>query len=177
MFYLLIVVLVPLVGFICCILPFRLVIDENRTHFVLLATLPLLFLSRFIIGSITIIQKDANLLQIPFLTSYRDLILSFRQLPLWNPYLWGGMANLAHPLSHVFHPTVFLSLLMPVHKALNLSFSLALFFSASFMFLFMRELGQHTGVALVSAVVYAFNEFTLDRLGAVAGPGIEYLYS
>ncbi len=45
------------------------------------------------------------------------------------------------------------------------------------MLLFMREAGQGRLVALVSAVVYGFNEFTLDRIGAVTGPGIEYLYS
>jgi hypothetical protein len=175
--YLLIAVFAPSVSLICCILPFRLVISKNRRYFTLLAVLTLLFLSRFVIGHATIIQMDANILQIPFLMSYRDSILSFLQLPLWNPYLWSGMANLAHPLSHTFHPTVFLSLLLPAHKAFNLSLLLAFFFSSSFMFLLMRELGQDNGVALISSVVYAFNEFTLDRLGSPSGPGIEYLYS
>ena len=169
--------LLPLAGLILCILPFRRAIRADWRYLVLLAIPPLLFLFRYLIGTTTIVQKDANLLQIPFFMSYRDSILGFGQSPLWNPYVWSGIPNLAHPLSHVFHPTAFLSLLMPVHKAFNLSLVLMLFFAECVMFLLMRELGQPSGAALVSAIVYAFNEFTLDRLGAWDGPGVEYLYS
>jgi hypothetical protein len=177
MFYLVMIVLLPILGFVCCVLPFRRLIRENAALLGLLGILVVLFLSRFVIGTNAIVQKDANLLQVPFFMSYRDTIRGFLQLPLWNPYLWSGTANLAHPLSHVFHPTIFLSLVLPAYKAFNLSLLLAVFFSASFMFLFVRELGQPGGVALVSSVAYAFNEFTLDRLGASTGPGVEYLYS
>jgi hypothetical protein len=177
MFYLIAVVLLPIVGFICCILPFRRLIRENLAYLGVLGILVLLFLSPLVIGTNAIVQKDANLLQIPFFMSYRDSIRGFLQLPLWNPYLWSGMPNLAHPLSHVFHPTVFLSLVFPAYRAFNLSLLLAVFFSASFMFLLVRELGQPGGVALVSSVTYAFNEFTLHRLGSSTGPGVEYLYS
>jgi hypothetical protein len=177
MFYLAMVVLLPIAGFVCCILPFRRVVRENAGHFILLGILALVFLSRLVIGTSAIVQKDANLLQIPFFMSYRDAMRRYLQLPLWNPYLWSGTVNLARPLSHVFHPTIFLSLLFPAYKAFNLSLLLAVFFSGAFMFLFVKELGQPGGVALVSPVAYAFNEFTLDRLGSSSGPGVEYIYS
>ena len=177
MFYLLFILVLPVVAFLCCLIAFRSTIKQNWHYFALPAAITLLFLVRFLDNSTTIIQKDANLLQIPFLMSYRDSILNFSQPPLWNPYLWSGTANLAHPLAHVFHPLMFLALLMPIYPAFNLIVGLNIFLCAAFMFLLVKELGQAGGVALVAAVVYAFNEFTLDRLGALTGPGVEYLYS
>lgn len=169
-------VLLPLVAFLFCLLPFRRVIVESRAELLLLALLVLAFLWRLVLHGEMIVQKDANLLQIPYLQSYQ---LSFlhHQIPLWNPALWLGIPALAHPLFHACHPITPLALLLPVHAAFNAGLTLMLFLCCAGMLFFARELGLGRGAALVAAVVYGFNEFTLDRLGAPTGPGVEYLYS
>ena len=57
MFYVLMVVVLPLVAFIGCLLPFRRVIRDSWCFFVILGVLTIWFLSRLFNGSNTIIQK------------------------------------------------------------------------------------------------------------------------
>lgn len=177
MFYLILVVFIPLLAFLFCVSPFYSGIRESKRYFLLIAVWTMLFLNHLWVGSNTLVQMDALILQIPFLSNYRDSILLYGQLPLWNPYLWSGIASLAHPLSYVFHPTVFLFLLLPVYTAFNLTLLLMFFFSASFMFILMRELNQKHSVALISSVVYAFNEWTIQKIASPQSPGAEYIYS
>lgn len=170
-------VLLPILALVCSVFPFRRTILAGKGHLITLGVFAIVFMGRLLFQTETIVQKDANLLQIPFLQNYRTSILTYGQPPLWDPHLWLGMPSLAHPLFHAFSPVTFLCLLLPVHAAFNGILCLMIFFSCSTMFLLARELGQESGMALVCAVVYGFNEFTLDRLGAATGPGVEYLYS
>jgi hypothetical protein len=82
MFYLVVVVLLPLVAFVCCLFPFRRALTADRYTLGFLGAITFGFLLLALGGVRTVIQEDVNLLQLPFLMSYRDSLLDFRQPPL-----------------------------------------------------------------------------------------------
>lgn len=177
MFFVCMLAIFPPLLLAACLAPFRTFLSDSKKQILLLGVLTLVFVARFLFSGEIIVQKDANLLQIPFLLNYRESVWSNLEPPLWNSYLSLGVPSLAHPLYHVLHPTTSLALLLPVNHAFNAGLTLTLFLSCCTMFLFMRELGLGKSAGLVASVVYGFNEFTLDRLGAPDGPGVEYLYT
>ncbi len=169
--------LLPPLLLAACLAPFRGSLSRSKWLVAVLGLLAFLFTARFLLSGEVIIQKDANLLQLPFLINYREWALANRGPALWNPHNSLGGPSLAHPLSHVLHPTTALAVVLPVNLAFNIGLFFTLFLACCSMFLLARELSLREGAAFVAAVVYGFNEFTLDRLGAPAGPGVEYLYS
>ena len=146
-------------------------------HALWLAAFSLAMLSGPLLNGETLAQKDANLLQVPFLQSHQLNMRVLHQPPLWNPSLWLGAPSLAHPLFTVFSPASLLTLVLPVPAAFAWGLFLVMFFSGMAMLLLARALGCGPGAGLVAAAAYAFGGFALGRVGAPTGPGIEYLHS
>jgi hypothetical protein len=85
-------------------------------------------------------------------------------VPLWNPYLHGGMPLLGDPLAAGFYPTSVLYLVMPAVRALNLELAGHVVLAALAAYALARELRLHRAGAWTAAVAYGFAGITLAQL-------------
>jgi hypothetical protein len=75
-------------------------------------------------------------------------------IPLWNPYLFGGLPFVGAMHGDIFYPTAWLRLLVPVDTALNLGFAAHLVLAGWFTFLFLRRLPVSWTGSLVGGTAY-----------------------
>ncbi|MBA2628135.1 MAG: hypothetical protein H0U85_08980 [Gemmatimonadales bacterium] len=75
-------------------------------------------------------------------------------IPLWNPYLFGGMPFVGAMHGDIFYPTAWLRWIMPVGTAMGLGFALHLALAGLFMYLLLRALRVGWTAAFVGGLVY-----------------------
>jgi len=87
--------------------------------------------------------------------------LQARELPLWNPYLFGGMPFLAAGQNSALYPFSILFYVLPLDRAFGYFVALQIAIAALTMFAFARVLGLSRFAAIVSAITYAFSGFMI----------------
>ena len=88
-------------------------------------------------------------------------------IPLWNPYLMGGVPYVAGMAGDIFYPpSLVLRGILPTDLAMSLAFALHLFFAGLFTYLFLRaaRLGFHG--ALIGGVAYMLGGFVASLAGS-----------
>ncbi len=154
----------------------------------LLFLLPLLLFWPVAIGSQTLVPAD-NLYQFEPYRSYAeqqgvalppqnellsDLVLEnltwkqfilqsiqAREIPQWNPYLFGGAPFLAAGQHSALYPLSILFYVLPVTRAYGLFTVLQLWLAGAFMYLFIRTLRLGRLPALIAGIVYQLSAFFL----------------
>ena len=79
------------------------------------------------------------------------------QVPLWNPYVFGGQPQLSNSIWGVLCPAKLLLLFCSPERAHSLGYILQFFLAGIFMMAFLRELGQSRWAAFLGACAYTFN--------------------
>lgn len=79
------------------------------------------------------------------------------EMPLWNPYIYGGHPQLSTSVWGILCPAKLLFLVCSPERAHTLGFILQLFLAGFFMMLFLREWGLSGWASLLGGCAYAFN--------------------
>jgi len=85
--------------------------------------------------------------------------LRAQEIPLWNPYLFGGVPFLAAGQHSALYPFSVLFYILPLDRAFGYFVALQLALAAITLFAFMRVLGVSRFAASISAITYAFSGF------------------
>ncbi len=85
-------------------------------------------------------------------------------IPLWNPYQFCGTPFVANSQSAVFYPLNFIYYIVPIERAAGINVLLHLILAASFMWLFLRELGVSNGGGAIGGITYAFSTWQVTWL-------------
>ena len=83
-----------------------------------------------------------------------EMFKSTGHVPLWNPYLFGGMPFVGAMHGDIFYPTSWLRLIMPVGIAMGLGFAVHLVLAGAFAYLLLRALRLGWTAALVGGLAY-----------------------
>jgi hypothetical protein len=75
-------------------------------------------------------------------------------VPLWNPYLFGGMPYVAAMHGDIFYPTALLRLALPTDVAMTWGLIIHVFLAGLFTFLFLHAVGLSFFGALVGGLAY-----------------------
>jgi hypothetical protein len=75
-------------------------------------------------------------------------------VPLWNPYLFGGLPYVAGMHGDIFYPTALLRLVLPTDVAMTWGLIVHVFLAGFFTFLFLRAVGLSFFGALVGGLAY-----------------------
>lgn len=78
-------------------------------------------------------------------------------LPLWNPYIFGGTPYLAGFQSALFYPPNWLHLVLPTPVAVNWVIALHVFLAGYFTYLWCRARGVCLGGATLGGVMFMFS--------------------
>lgn len=115
-----------------------------------------LFFHRVLLGEGVLYFRDICLNHLP-VRIYTTPILKGGHLPLWNPYLSGGLPLAANPNNLIFHPITLLFLLMPVIPAFHASILLQYLLAGWGVLLWGREEGLAEESALAGALTYTLS--------------------
>ena len=102
---------------------------------------------------------------------------SFTQgrLPLWNPYVSGGLPFVGNAQSALFSPFNILGYLLPLYSSYVVTAILRLLVAGFFTFLFAREIGLSKPGAMLTMVVFTFSGPMVVWLGYPLSPVIVWL--
>ena len=86
----------------------------------------------------------------------------FGRIPLWNPYLFGGMPFVAAMHGDVFYPTAWLRWILPTDVGMNIAFAAHIVLAGCTMYALLRALGTGWGGSIAGGISYELS-------GLVAG--------
>ena len=75
-------------------------------------------------------------------------------VPLWNPYIFGGMPFVGGMHGDIFYPTAWLRWILPTGTAMNLGFALHLVIAGVAMYALLREFRTGWAAAVTGGVAY-----------------------
>jgi hypothetical protein len=90
----------------------------------------------------------------------RKSILEYNQIPLWNPYGFGGYPLLGNPQSRFLSPFFPITFIFGVVAGLKIEIILHLFFGLVGMYFLLRHFGADKISSSISAVIYVFNPWS-----------------
>jgi len=86
----------------------------------------------------------------------------YGRIPLWNPYLFGGLPFVAAMHGDIFYPTAWLRWIVPTDAGMNIGFAAHIVIAGGTMYALLRALGTGWGGALAGGISYELS-------GLVAG--------
>ena len=88
-------------------------------------------------------------------------------IPLWNPYIFGGLPYVAAMHGDIFYPTFLLRALFPTDIAMTWSFVLHVFLAGLFTYVFLRAVGLSFFGALIGGLSYLMG----GNIAGLVSPG------
>jgi hypothetical protein len=87
------------------------------------------------------------------------------EIPLWNPYVFGGYPFFADPQSRVAYPISLLLALLDPAEALGYDIAIHFFLAMLGMYLFLRSINSTVIGSMTGALAYGFSSFFFTRMG------------
>lgn len=98
---------------------------------------------------------------------YTDLANTVGGIPLWNPYLLGGIPTVDGLFGgDMFYPTTLLQFIMPVYRALGIKLVIHIFLAGIFFYMYGRQAGLGRTASLAGCVGYAFAPYIISLIYA-----------
>lgn len=82
-------------------------------------------------------------------------------VPLWNPYILGGLPLAGNVQTAVFYPVNFVFYLFPSPTSWGITIVLQSLLAFVFTYIFLKEIGLNRLIALFGSLAFAFNGFFL----------------
>lgn len=124
--------------------------------FVVMGVLTLLAFRQYLLSGTgeMLMGQDTIAAGIMFRKFFVEHIRALGRLPLWNPYLFGGVPTIEAGSGDILYPTSVLHFLLPLTSALAWKLILHVYLAGVFMYLAARALGAQRYVALFAGSAY-----------------------
>ncbi len=124
--------------------------------FVVMAVLTLLVFREYLLSSqgSMLLGQDTIAAGIMFRKFFVEHIRALGRLPLWNPYLFGGVPTIEAGSGDILYPASVLHFLLPLTSALAWKLILHVYLAGVFMYLAARAFGTRRLVALFAGSAY-----------------------
>jgi len=135
--------------------------EENKLFkylpLILLLLLTLFIFRDFVFSDQMLYGSDTIEAGLMFRSFYVNFVKEYHSIPLWNPYLFGGLPFVDAMHGDTFYPLAILQLILPLYKALGWKLVLTVFLAGIFTFCCMRAFGFSRGISLLGALAYMFS--------------------
>lgn len=98
--------------------------------------------------------SDQTWTGIPFRSFWAYSMHQYGHIPLWNPYMFGGLPFVGAMHGDMFYPTSFLRLAFSAATTLNITFALHLILAGVLTYLFLRVLELSWTAAVAGGLAY-----------------------
>lgn len=124
--------------------------------FVVMAVLTLLLFREYLLSGpgAMLLGQDTIAAGIMFRKFFVEHIRALGRLPLWNPYLFGGVPTIEAGSGDILYPASLLHFLLPLTSALAWKLILHVYLAGIFMYLAARAFGASRLVALFAGSSY-----------------------
>lgn len=129
----------------------------NLSAILLFLILTVIMFGKFIFSDMMLLGTDTIEAGVMFKTFYVDFIKQYHSMPLWEPYLFGGMPFIDAMHGDTFYPLAIIQFILPLYKALGWKLVLTVFLTGIFTFYCMRVFGFSRWVSLIGALAYMFS--------------------
>jgi len=133
---------------------------ENFKKFfpaVLLFVLTIVLFHQFIFSDQMLFGTDTIEAGVMFRSFYANFVKDYHQIPMWDPYLFGGMPFVDAMHGDTFYPLAILQFVLPLHKALGWKLVLTVFLAGFFTYLCLRAFGFSRSISLLGGLAYMFS--------------------
>ncbi|MFN7944590.1 MAG: YfhO family protein [Blastocatellia bacterium] len=139
-------------------------ISERQLVWLFMLLLPLVWFYPAVAGRVALVQGDGwpQHLGVKVLTGR---MVAQGLLPLWNPYVFGGMPLLADVYPGAFYPLNWIFALLPPKAAINTVVIVTFYQALAGAYLFARAIGNRRVAALITGIVYSFGGMMVMSLG------------
>ncbi|MDX2043630.1 MAG: DUF6044 family protein [Acidobacteriota bacterium] len=128
-----------------------------------LVALPLIYFYPVLLGQVFLAPGDGWAQNFP-LRALAGQMIADGQLPLWNPYIFGGMPLAASVYPGAFYPPNWLFAVLPPVWAMNLVVITTYHLALIGAYLYARRIGITRLGALLAGVAFAFGGFMINHL-------------
>jgi hypothetical protein len=124
--------------------------------FVVMGVLTLLLFRNYIVSGpgTMLLGQDTIAAGVMFRSFFVEHFKALGRLPLWNPYLFGGVPTIEGGSGDILYPAAVLHLLLPMPSALAWKLILHVYLAGVFMYLAARAFGVSRWVALFAGSAY-----------------------
>jgi uncharacterized protein DUF6541/membrane protein YfhO len=124
--------------------------------FVVMGVLTLLVFREYLVGGqgTMLLGQDTIAAGIMFRKFFVEHIRALGRLPLWNPYLFGGVPTIEAGSGDILYPASILHFLLPLTSALAWKLILHVYLAGVFMYFAARAFGASRLVALFAGSAY-----------------------
>jgi hypothetical protein len=124
--------------------------------FVLMGALTLLLFRNYLLSEPgeMLLGQDTIAAGIMFRSFFVEHFRALGRLPLWNPYLFGGVPTIEGGSGDILYPAAILHFLLPMTSALAWKLILHVYLAGVFMYLAARAFGVSRWVALFAGSAY-----------------------
>lgn len=119
-----------------------------------------IFSDKMLFGSDTV---EAGLF---FRGFYAEFVKAYHRIPLWNPYIFGGLPFVDAMHGDTFFPLAILQFIMPLHKALGYKLVLSVLMAGIFTYLYLREMKMSSWAAVFGSTAYMLSGFMVSLVYA-----------
>jgi hypothetical protein len=119
--------------------------------------LTVIVFGKFIFSDMMLMGTDTIQAGIMYRNFYVNFIKQFHTIPMWEPYLLGGMPFVDAMHGDTFYPLAIIQFIMPLYKALGWKLVLTVFLTGIFTFYCMRAFGFSRWVSLIGSLAYMFS--------------------
>jgi hypothetical protein len=119
--------------------------------------LTLLLFSKFLFSGQMLYGTDTMSAGVFFRSFYADFWRTYHTMPLWEPYIHGGMPFVDAMHGDIFYPAAVLQFFINVTYALGLKLVLHVFLAGIFMFFFLKDLNLRSEVSFLGGLLYMFS--------------------
>jgi len=128
-----------------------------------LLVLPLLVFWPAALGLRAYFHHDLQYYFYPYHKLVADIVAA-GELPLWNPYAFGGMPLIGDGQTALFYPPNWLFFALPAEHALALAVLLHYGIAGAATYAYSRQLGLVRLAAAIAALAFMFNGFLVSRV-------------
>jgi hypothetical protein len=122
-------------------------------------TLTSVLFADFIISDRMLLGTDTLALGYFARDFFHRFVLAYREFPLWNPLIFGGLPFKEGLHGDVFYPTTVLLFFQETHRALGWKLVVHVFLAGIFMNMWLRSIGLAGAAALFGGLAYMFAPF------------------
>ena len=126
---------------------------DLRWLFLLTILIPLAAWDRFIVPAGTTIS-DIMISHFPNLLYFQRSVAAGQGVPLWSPLILSGFPFSANPLSSLWYPPAWLSLIFPLPLGINLVMALHVLISVFGFYFFLRKLDLDPRICLPGSLLF-----------------------
>ncbi len=97
---------------------------------------------------------------------YAEFFKTYHRVPLWNPYIFGGLPFVDAMHGDIFFPFSVIQFVLPLHKSLGYKLVLTLPMAGIFTYLYLRKMKMSKWAGVFGATAYMLSGFMVSLVYA-----------